>query len=41
MLGYVKGKLLQTNPWRGAIKILIVGGVATILGIIVGTVFKV
>lgn len=40
-LGYIKGKILKTNPLRGAIKILIVGGVATILGIIVGTVFKV
>jgi VIT1/CCC1 family predicted Fe2+/Mn2+ transporter len=40
-LGYAKGKVLNTNPWRGAIKVLIVGGLATILGIVVGLVFKI
>jgi len=41
LLGYIKGRVLHTNPIRGALRILIVGGLATILGIIVGIVFKV
>lgn len=41
MLGYVKGRLLHTNPYRGGIKILVVGGLATLLGVIVGQVFKI
>lgn len=40
-LGYIKGKLLHTDPWRGAVKVLIVGGLATALGIAVGFIFKV
>jgi len=40
LLGYVKGKLLNTNPFRGGIKILIVGGLATILGLVVGLIFE-
>jgi len=41
ILGYVKSRVLQTNPLRGAIKVVIVGGLATLLGIIVGLVFKI
>ena len=40
-LGYIKSKVLHTNPWRGAIKVAIVGGLATALGIIVGLIFKI
>lgn len=41
ILGYVKSKVLHTNPIRGAVKVVIVGGLATILGVIVGLVFKI
>lgn len=41
VLGYLKSKVLRTNPLRGAIKVVIVGGLATALGIIVGLVFKI
>jgi VIT1/CCC1 family predicted Fe2+/Mn2+ transporter len=40
LLGYLKGRLLHVHPLRGAIKILIIGGLATILGVIVGFAFK-
>lgn len=40
-LGFLKGRLLHTNPLKGGIKILIVGGVATAFGIAAGLVFKV
>lgn len=41
LLGYIKGKMLHTNPWRGGLKILIVGGLATAIGLVVGLAFKV
>lgn len=41
LLGYIKGRLLHTSAFRGAFKILIVGGFATGLGIAVGLIFKV
>jgi predicted membrane protein (TIGR00267 family) len=41
ILGYVKSKVLRTNPLRGALKVVIVGGLATALGIIVGLVFRI
>lgn len=40
LLGYIKGKLLHVHPLRGGIKILLVGGIATIIGVIVGFTFK-
>lgn len=41
LLGYIKGKILKTNKMRGALKILVVGGIATLLGVAVGLVFRV
>ena len=41
LLGYAKGKVLHTSPWRGAFKILIVGGLATALGVLVGALFQI
>ena len=41
LLGYSKGKILHTSPIKGAIKILVVGGLATALGVAVGFLFKV
>ncbi|HEY5549748.1 MAG TPA: VIT1/CCC1 transporter family protein [Candidatus Saccharimonadales bacterium] len=40
LLGFLKGKLLHTSPFRGGLKILIVGGLATAFGLVVGSVFK-
>ncbi len=41
LLGYFKGKIVKSSPIKGGIKIFLVGGVATILGLIVGLVFKI
>lgn len=41
LLGYTKGKVLHTSPLRGALKILIVGGLATFLGVLVGALFQI
>ena len=41
ILGYVKSKVLHTDPLRGALKVVIVGGLATLLGIAVGMLFKI
>lgn len=40
MLGFLKGRYLNTNPIKGGLKILVVGGIATIFGIVVGTIFQ-
>ncbi|OGK17149.1 hypothetical protein A2690_02145 [Candidatus Roizmanbacteria bacterium RIFCSPHIGHO2_01_FULL_39_12b] len=40
LLGYIKGKILNVSPIKGGIKILLVGGLATILGIFVGFLFR-
>lgn len=40
LIGYVKGRVLKTTPIRGGIKIMIIGGLATGLGVIVGILFK-
>ncbi len=41
VLGYSKGKALNTSPVRGGLKILIVGGLATGLGLVVGLLFRI
>ncbi len=41
LLGYIKGRVLHTSPIKGGLKIFIVGGVATLLGLLVGLIFKV
>lgn len=41
LLGYVKGKLIHVSPIKGGLKILFVGGMAALLGVLVGLVFKV
>lgn len=40
-LGFVKGKFAKINPVKSAFKILIIGGLATGLGIVVGYLLKV
>ena len=41
LLGFIKGRLLHSHPWRSGTKILIVGGLATIIGLVVGLAFRV
>ena len=41
VLGYVKGKLVKTSPLRSALEIVIIGGIATAIGLTVGAVFNV
>lgn len=41
LLGFVKGKIVKVSPLRSGLKILLLGGLATILGLIVGIVFKI
>jgi vacuolar iron transporter family protein len=41
LLGFIKGKVLSTNPLRGGVKILVVGGIATLLGATIGLLFRV
>ncbi len=40
LLGYLKSKLLGTSALRGGFKILIIGGIATAFGVVVGSIFK-
>ena len=41
ILGYLKGKVVKVSPIKSAIEILIIGGVATAVGIVVGNIFSV
>lgn len=41
VLGYVKGKIVKVPPIRSAVEVLIIGGIATVIGIVVGTIFAV
>lgn len=41
VLGYLKGKIVKVSPMRSAIEILIIGGLATLVGIVVGNIFAV
>jgi len=40
LLGYIKGRLLHSRPFKGGLKILVVGGLATVLGLGVGFIFR-
>lgn len=41
ILGFIKAKLVKVNPLKSAFEILLLGGVATAIGLIVGKLFKV
>lgn len=41
ILGYIKGKVVKVSPIKSAIEILIIGGLATAIGIVVGNIFSV
>lgn len=40
ILGFVKAKIVKVNPWRSAFEVLLLGGVTTGIGLIVGNIFK-
>ncbi len=41
VLGYIKAKLVKVSPLRSALEIFVLGGLATIIGLIVGKLFRV
>ena len=41
IIGYLKGKVVEHKPIRSAIELLIIGGIATLVGVIVGYFLKV
>lgn len=41
VLGYAKGKFVKVSPLRSALEIVIIGGITTTLGIVVGSLFSV
>lgn len=41
LLGYVKGKVVKVSPIRSALEVFVIGGAATVIGIIAGRVFAV
>ena len=41
MIGYFKGKVVGHKAMRSAVEMLIIGGLATAIGLIVGTFLKV
>lgn len=41
ILGYFKGKIVKVAPIKSAVEILLIGGVATIIGIVVGNIFAI
>lgn len=40
-IGYIKGKIVEHKPLRSAIELFIIGSVATLIGLIVGSLLKV
>lgn len=40
-IGFVKGKIVAHKPLRSALEILIIGGVATVIGLVVGYLLRV
>ena len=41
VLGYVKGKIVDVPPLKSAIEVFVIGGIATVIGIVVGNIFAV
>jgi VIT1/CCC1 family predicted Fe2+/Mn2+ transporter len=41
LLGYVKAKIVKVPPLKSALEVFIIGGLATIIGIVVGNIFAV
>jgi vacuolar iron transporter family protein len=40
-LGFLKAKLFSSHMWRSAIEMLTIGGLTTLIGLIVGLIFKI
>lgn len=41
VLGFIKAHIVKVNPLKSAIEILILGGAATLIGLVVGHIFRV
>ncbi len=41
ILGFIKAKIVEVNPWKSAIEIFILGGITTAIGVIVGRMFQI
>lgn len=41
ILGFFKAHIVKVNPFKSAVEILVLGGLATLIGLIVGKLFKV
>jgi VIT1/CCC1 family predicted Fe2+/Mn2+ transporter len=41
LIGYTKGKFVRVSPVRSALEVLVIGGLATAIGIIVGSLFEI
>lgn len=39
LLGYVKGRIVGVSAVRSALEVFVIGGIATIIGLVVGTMF--
>lgn len=39
VLGYLKGKVVKTSPLKSALEIFIIGGIATMIGLVAGKLF--
>lgn len=40
LIGYIKGKVVDHKPLRSAIELFIIGGIATIIGVVVGILMR-
>lgn len=41
VLGYAKGRIVGVPPLRSALEVFVIGGVATVVGIVVGNIFAI
>ena len=41
LLGYVKGRIVKVSPIKSALEVFVIGGLATIIGIVVGNIFAI
>lgn len=41
ILGYLKGRVVKVSPIKSALEILVIGGLATAIGIIIGNLFSI
>lgn len=41
LIGYIKGRYVKKSPFKSGLKILLVGGITTVLGVVVGSIFRI